>query len=168
MPLQIKMVAISVFILIQVFFVAGGIIRDTEIPLPSNEKIYKRSVDDLSTESSTTIAPENTEKPDSNFEEDVFLLSSPDADLLLLEPVMDLEDGFDGAESGLVFRPLFAYRNRQIRRRRFGRSAGSFATRRRRSADLDDMDSAESSIVFRPLFRYRYVQSRRAQRRSRS
>lgn len=70
-------------------------------------------------------------------------------------------------ESGLVFRPLFTYRSQQIRKsRRLGRSTDNISlTRRRRSAELDDINTAESSIVFRPLFRYRYSQRRRAARR---
>lgn len=145
---------------------AGGIIRDIEISLPSNERIYKRSVDNSQEQSTTTEEPGTTEAStseetsDGAFLEEDIILVSPDGDLLLLEPT-----DMDGAESGLVFRPLFAYRNRQIRRRRFGRSLPEGSIRSKRSSKLDDMEAAESSIVFRPLFRYRYVQKRRAERR---
>lgn len=175
--LQEKAIAICTVVLFSVSFVnskpyTGGIIRDIEIPLPSNEKIYKRSVETIpeeTTESSTNqpeVGP--TEKPDvDSIEEDVILLPSPGVNVFL-EPI-EIEDDFDGAESGLVFRPLFTYRSQQIRKsRRSGRSIEDspvVSTRARRSADLDDLGTAESSIVFRPLFRYRYVQRRRASRR---
>lgn len=124
-------------------------------------------------EASTTIEPtpedttKSTEKSTANIaEEDIILVPSLESDLLLLEPI-EMDDSFEGAESALVFRPIFTYRSQQIRRRRrLGRSAES--TRSRRSADLDDIDTAESSIVFRPLFRYRYSQQRRAARRGRN
>lgn len=124
------------------------------------------------TETSTTAEPsekspstETVQAAENPREEDIIVLPTPDADLLFLEPVY-MEDDFDGAESGLVFRPLFVYRNQQVRRRRFGRSLDDQPeSRSMRSADLDDMDTAESSIVFRPLFRYRYLQRRRAERR---
>lgn len=175
--LQEKTIAICTLVLFTVSFVnskpyIAGIIRDIEIPLPSNEKIYKRSVEAIPEETaeSSTIQTEvdTTEKADVGFiEEDVILLPSSGVNVFL-EPV-EIEDDFEGAESGLVFRPLFTYRSQQIRKsRRLGRSIDDspvVSTRERRSADLDDLGTAESSIVFRPLFRYRYVQRRRAARR---
>lgn len=143
---QNKPAAITLLFLLHV--ASGGIIRDTEVQLPSNEKIYKRSIEDLP--ETTTTPPEQppTEPAEEDPEDLVSASREPE---LLLEAVED----FDGAESGIVFRPLFVYRNQQVRRRRFGRSAEG----------KGDLEGAESSIVFRPLFRYRYTQRRRAARR---
>lgn len=178
---QEKAIAICTLVFFNAFFVTskpytGGIIRDIEIPLPSNERIYKRSVKNLQEETkklstiqpATTDMPKTSEKSEQGFiKDEVILLPVPGIDVFL-EPI-EMEDNFDGAESGLVFRPLFTYRSQQIRRsRRLGRSIEDFqltSTRTRRSADFEDLGTADSSIVFRPLFRYRYVQKRRAARR---
>lgn len=104
----------------------SSIIRQEDIELPSNEKIFKRSIDTLTPEDNKIPDESATEEPLENIdnEEEATVYSDQEPEFIFeVAANDDLDDDQDLASSGIVFRPLFSYRIKQIqRRRRFGRS----------------------------------------------